>query len=418
MSGPESEPIAISLSGVKPRPRYATVSTFRDRNGLTIDQGLLISFPGPHSYTGEDVVELQIHGSPVVAQMLVARCLELGARIARPGEFSERAFLSGQLDLAQAEAVADLIESGTETAARSAVRALEGHFSSEVYGLTAELTRLRIHVEAAIDFPEEEIDFLADHQIVEQLDSLYRHFAELRRGMRQGKLLRDGLRVVLSGAPNAGKSSLLNLLCREQRAIVSDIPGTTRDVLEQHLDFDGMPVILVDTAGIRESTDAIEVEGVRRAEAARASADLVLEIIDASLPTATGRLQEENNVSTIRVFNKTDLLTEEPALGVDDIAVSALTGEGISLLVERLQAFAGYRQADGNQFIARQRHIDALDRARKHLDYGIDQLRRYQAGELLAEELRLAQKAMGEITGEVTSDDLLGMIFSSFCIGK
>jgi len=236
--------------------------------------------------------------------------------------------------------------------------------------------------------------------------------------MRQGKLLRDGLRVVLSGAPNAGKSSLLNLLSREQRAIVSDIPGTTRDVLEQHLDFDGMPVILVDTAGIRESTDAIEVEGVRRAEAARASADLVLEIMDATLRTATGRSDGDSDVPIIRVFNKSDLLAAEPDLGPDEIAVSALTGEGISRLVERLQAFAGYRHADGSQFIARQRHIDALDRARSHLDHGIDQLRRYQAGELLAEELRLAQQAMGEITGEVTSDDLLGMIFSSFCIGK
>ena len=383
-----------------------------------IDEGVAIYYAAPNSYTGEEVVELQGHGSPVVIDMLLRRCLELGARLARPGEFSQRAFLDGKMDLAQAEAVADLIESGTREAARSAMNALRGVFSERVSMLAEGLTGLRMYVEAAIDFPEEEIDFLADGEVTGRLESLESDFNRLRAEMRRGRLLRDGLRVVLSGAPNAGKSSLLNHLLREQRAIVSDIPGTTRDVLEQYLDLDGLPVMLVDTAGIRESGDAIEVEGVRRAKLAREEADLVLNIVDVSAPVDDWPVTSDGGAPGLTVYNKIDRSGHVP--GVDDgsIYLSAKTGEGVDLLVQRIKRFAGYREAEATGFIARQRHIDALDRAHRHLNQGIAQMAAYHAGELLAEELRLSQRALGEITGEVSSDDLLGRIFSSFCIGK
>jgi len=421
LSGSSVEQLAIELMGNLPRPRQASLRNFRQQDGSIIDQGLGLYFPAPGSYTGESVLELHTHGSPVVVQMLIRRCLDLGARMARPGEFSERAFLSGQLDLAQAEAVADLIESSTEIAARSALNALRGEFSRQVHHLADNLTRLRIYVEAAMDFPEEEIDFLADQQIIQQLEDLQSEFATLRRSMGQGKLLRDGLRVVLTGVPNAGKSSLLNLLSREQRAIVSDIPGTTRDVLEQYLDLDGLPVLLVDTAGIRHSTDAIEVEGVRRAREQQQQADLVLLVTDINQPDAENaeKLRSElPGVPVVTVYNKIDLSTKGAGVKDDSIFLSALTGEGLNGLVEYLKTAAGYRATDSSQFIARQRHIDALDRAKQHLDSGVDQLKQYHAGELLAEELKLGHAALGEITGEVSSDDLLGLIFSTFCIGK
>ena len=383
----------------------------------SIDHGLVLYFPSPNSYTGEDVVELHGHGSPVVTKMLIARCLALGARMARPGEFSERAFLSGQLDLVQAEAVADLIESSTEAAARSSMNALQGKFSDEVYQLVEQVTHLRIYVEAALDFPDEEIDFLADQQVVNQLEALQQTFSKMRQSMRRGKLLRDGLMVVLTGAPNAGKSSLLNLLSQEQRAIVTDIPGTTRDVLEQHIEIDGLPVVLVDTAGIRESEDVIEVEGVRRALEARKQADLVLEVVEVSSQEENKEVDSQQ-MPTLTVYNKIDLYPHSPQPRENAVYLSALTGEGLEALTEAIKGFAGYRSSDDNQYIARQRHIDALERAQQHLDEGIVQLKQFQAGELLAEELRLAQGALGEITGAVTSDDLLGLIFSSFCIGK
>ncbi|MGI9318121.1 MAG: tRNA uridine-5-carboxymethylaminomethyl(34) synthesis GTPase MnmE [bacterium] len=421
LSGSLAKEIAVAITGTVPRPRQAHLCEFKDQDGGAIDRGLALYFETPNSYTGEAVLELHAHGSPVVSELLVRRCLELGCRMARPGEFSERAFLSGQLDLAQAEAVADLIESSTESAARSAIRSLQGAFSERIYQLVEGLTHLRIYVEASIDFPEEEIDFLNQSEVKAQLSSLQNDFSELRKVVRQGKLLRDGLKVVLSGVPNAGKSSLLNLLSREQRAIVSDIPGTTRDVLEQHLELDGLPVVLLDTAGIRDSTDSIEAEGVRRAREAQQSADLVLQIIDSSQSDegiVDNALDLPNGVQVLTVYNKIDLSGKPASIQEDAVFLSALTGEGLDLLVDYLKRVAGYRETDSSQFIARQRHIDALDRARAHLETGVAQLVQYQAGELLAEELRLAQQALGEITGEVTSDELLGRIFGSFCIGK
>ncbi len=410
--------IARSLTGRLPPPRRACLEEYRDESGGVIDQGIAIRFPAPRSYTGEDVLELQGHGSPVTMQMLIRRCLDLGARLARPGEFSERAFLAGRLDLAQAEAVADLIESSTAAAARSAMNALRGILSRQVHALADDLTGLRVYVEAAIDFPDEEIDFLADGEVIRRLESLERAFTDLRRGMRQGRLLRDGLRVVISGAPNTGKSSLLNRLLREQRAIVSNIPGTTRDVLEQYLDLDGLPVMLVDTAGIRDSDDVIEAEGVERARRARQEADLVLEVRDHALEGSGGNRGDAAGGPVMIVCNKIDLSGHPPGADGDTVYLSVLTGDGMDTLVERIKGFAGYREAESAGYIARQRHIDALERAHRHLCLGIGRLREMQAGELLAEELRLAQNDLGEITGEVTSDDLLGRIFGSFCIGK
>ncbi len=418
LSGSAVADIARALTGVLPAPREACFTVFRDADGSALDEGIAIHFPGPQSYTGEDVLELQGHGSPLVLDMMVRRCLALGARLARPGEFSERAFLSGRMDLAQAEAVADLIESSTEAAARSALNALRGQFSTEVHALSDQLTGLRVYVEAAIDFPDEEIDFLADGEVLRRLEALEQAFSELRRGMRRGRLLRDGFRVVLSGAPNAGKSSLLNHLLREQRAIVSDIPGTTRDVLEQYLDLDGLPVLLVDTAGIRESRDEIEAEGVRRARAARSGADLVLHVVDHAADGDALPAADDSGAPLLTVFNKIDRSGHMPGAEKSAIYLSAKTGAGVSLLVERIKSLAGYFEADGGGFIARQRHIDALERAHDRVHHGITQLREFHAGELLAEELRLAQLALGEITGEVTSDELLGHIFSAFCIGK
>ena len=421
LSGPKVAQIAVDIIGELPAPRHVHLCDFRDSDGSAIDRGLALYFESPNSYTGESVLELHAHGSPVVVELLIRRCLELDCRMARPGEFSERAFLSGRLDLAQAEAVADLIESSTEAAARSAMRSLQGDFSERVNHLVDALTDLRIFVEAAIDFPEEEIDFLSGDEVQQRLSALKSGFTQLEKVVRQGKLLREGLRVVLSGAPNAGKSSLLNLLSREQRAIVSDIPGTTRDILEQHLQLDGLPIVLLDTAGIRDSENAIELEGVRRAREAQKTADLVLHIVDSNLPFDENKgldMEIPAEVQVLTVFNKIDL-SGLPAHGEEDkVYVSALTGEGLDQLIEGLKRVAGYRESEVSQFIARQRHIDALNRARAHLDAGIAQLAQSQAVEILAEELRLAQRALGEITGEVTSDELLGLIFGSFCIGK
>lgn len=421
ISGPRVIGIAPELVGALPQPREACLSDFRNSEGGLIDRGLALYFEAPHSYTGEEVLELHAHGSPIVVEILVRRCLELGCRLARPGEFSERAFLSGRLDLAQAEAVADLIESSTESAARSALRSLQGEFSKRVHQLVDNLTDLRVFIEAAIDFPDEEIDFLAGNEVTKKLSSLRDEFVDLKGAVRQGKLLRDGLRVVLTGAPNAGKSSLLNLLSREQRAIVSDIPGTTRDVLEQHLELGGLPIVLIDTAGIRESDNWIEAEGVRRAREAQKTADLVVLVKDSAQineDQITNADIELPDAPLLTVHNKIDLSGHPGGRHGNSVFLSALTGEGLEHLVDYLKEVAGYRETDSSQFIARQRHIDSIDRARSHLDEGITQLEDNQAAEILAEELRLAQQALGEITGEVTSDELLGHIFSSFCIGK
>ncbi len=408
--------------GSCPPPRQATNTDFKAQDGSAIDSGIGLFFRAPQSYTGEHVLELQAHGSPVVMQMLISRCLELGARLARPGEFSERAFLNGRLDLTQAEAVADLIESSTESAARSALKSLQGVFSEKVYQLVDEVTQLRIFVEAAIDFPDEEIDFLEDNNVVAQLETLKSTFAELRRSVKQGKLLRDGLKVVLTGLPNAGKSSLLNALSEENRAIVSSIPGTTRDVLEQIIQIDGMPIEIIDTAGIRDTTNEIEAEGVRRALHAQQKADLIILVVDDSQTDdkqSTDLMDDQTTtLPVILVRNKVDLTNRQDINSKLEVCVSALTGQGLSLLKQKIKNLAGFRQSDDSQFVARQRHVDALQRAEAHLLRGLEQQSRFSAGEVLAEELAGCQKVLGEITGEVSSDDLLGLIFGSFCIGK
>ncbi len=428
VSGKHLADLARSLTGIRPRPRHAHYAHFRDGAAEPLDSGLLLYFPAPHSFTGEDVLELQGHGGPVVMDLLLQRVLELGARPARPGEFSERAFLNDKLDLAQAEAVADLIEAGSSQAARAASRSLSGAFSREIQQLVADLIELRTFVEAAIDFPDEEVDFLSDERIERQLMELQAGFDRIDESARQGRILREGLTLVLAGRPNAGKSSLLNRLVGQDAAIVTELPGTTRDVLREYIHLDGMPLHLVDTAGLRVAGNVIEQEGIRRARAEMAEADRVLLIIDDSDPEQAGHrdpvamfheLPPELPVTV--AYNKIDLSGRAPGSQPgqsDRIALSARTGEGVEALVRHLKQSAGYADGGEARFMARRRHLDALERARAHLDAGTAQLRESRAGELLAEELRLAQQALNEITGEFTSDDLLGRIFSSFCIGK
>jgi tRNA modification GTPase len=425
ISGAATRHIAEGVLGKLPSPRHASFANFLDAASQPIDQGLAIFFPAPHSFTGEDVLELHGHGGPVVLDMLLNRTLELGARLARAGEFSERAFLNGKLDLAQAEAVADLIEAGSETAARSALRSLEGEFSQRVHALVEGLTHLRLYVEAAIDFPEEEIDFLADERVTQELDVLAQDLRKLLASTQQGVLLHDGMTVVLAGPPNAGKSSLLNALAARDTAIVSAIPGTTRDVLRERIHIDGMPLHIVDTAGLRESRDEIESEGIRRAREQMQRADRVLLVLDDSshdaLPAEVlQHVPAQLPRSVIR--NKIDLTGR--AAGATkkadetEIALSAKTGAGLEDLRRHLKECMGLQPAGEGSFMARRRHLDAIRRAQACLVQGRTRLKESRAGELLAEELRLAQQALSEITGEFTPEDLLGKIFSSFCIGK
>ena len=418
--------IAHAVLGKLPAPREATYRHFRDADGATIDQGLALFFSAPHSFTGEDVLELHAHGAPVVVDLLLKRLLALGARLARPGEFSERAFLNGKIDLAQAEAVADLISAGSEAAARSALRSLAGEFSKHIRAIVGDLVHLRTYVEAAIDFPEEEIDFLADQRIAVELAHISRGIEELLAGTQQGCLLQAGMTLVLAGAPNAGKSSLLNALAQEDTAIVSALPGTTRDVVRARIDIDGLPIHVLDTAGLRDSPDPIEREGVERARAAMARADRVLLLIDDTHEEARAidrlRAQVPTNVAATVVYNKIDLTGRAPGMFVigsaSAIAISAKNGSGLDALRDHLKACVGYQPAGEGTFIARRRHLDAIRSAQTHVAQGRRQLADRHAGELLAEELRQAQLALAEITGEFTSDDLLGEIFSSFCIGK
>lgn len=431
VSGPRARAIAITLSGREPQPRHAHYSPFYADDGEVIDEGLLLYFPGPNSFTGEDVLELQGHGGPVVMDMLLQRCLELGVRQARPGEFSERAFLNDKLDLAQAEAIADLIEASSTQAARNAVRSLQGEFSRRVHSLTDQLIQLRMYVEAAIDFPEEEIDFLADGHVLSQLDAVRAELASVLREAGQGALLRDGMTVVIAGRPNAGKSSLLNALAGREAAIVTDIAGTTRDVLREHIHIDGMPLHIIDTAGLRDTEDHVEKIGVERALKAISEADRVLLVVDSTAPEASDPFAlwpefldsrpDPAHVTLIR--NKADLSTEsinleESADGHVTITLSARSGHGLDLLREHLKACMGFEQTAESSFSARRRHLEALRLAGDNLEHGRAQLTLSGAGELLAEDLRQAQQALGEITGAFTPDDLLGRIFSSFCIGK
>ena len=435
LSGPGVPVIASALLGGRlPEPRRATLATFRDGAGEAIDSGLALYFPAPHSYTGEAVLELHGHGGPAVLASLVARAIELGARRAEPGEFTRRAYLNDKLDLAQAEAVADLIDAGSQAAARAALRSLQGAFSAEVHGLVEGLIELRVWVEAAIDFPEEDIDFLADPALNARVEALRARFDAVTQAARQGRVLRDGLTVVIAGRPNAGKSSLLNALAGHEAAIVTDLPGTTRDVVREQLDLDGLPLQVLDTAGLRVAdegpADVVEAEGIRRTRAEIARADRVLFVVDAATdPAATAYTDERASlppgVPVTLVYNKVDLVTVDlPTAGgaeVPDVdaqlRLSARTGEGLAALRAHLQAAIGYSPTDTGAVSARARHLEALTRARAALEAACTLLPA-RRGELVAEELRLAQRALGEITGEFTSDDLLGRIFGSFCIGK
>lgn len=432
VSGPLAMTAAQAIIGRTPQPRYAHYGVFQDEKGEALDEGLALYFPGPHSFTGEDVFEMQGHGGPVVLDMILQRCVQLGCRLARAGEFSERAFLNDKLDLAQAEAIADLIEASSAQAARNALRSLQGAFSIRVDKLTEKLINLRIYVEAAIDFPEEEIDFLADGHVLSMLDEVREHLSTVLREANQGALLRDGMTVVIAGRPNAGKSSLLNALAGREAAIVTEIAGTTRDVLREHIHIDGMPLHVVDTAGLRETADHVEKIGVERALKAITEADRILLVIDATAPEAIDPfalwpefLKERPDPAKVTLIrNKADLSEDPVGLEVNadghvTINLSAKAGgDGLELLRNHLKACMGYQQTSESSFSARRRHLDALHRANASLEHGRSQLTLAGAGELLAEDLRQAQQVLGEITGAFSSDDLLGRIFSSFCIGK
>lgn len=424
ISGLHALDIAIELLGRKPKPRKAHYCSFSDSSGAVLDHGLLLHFPAPNSFTGEDVVELQAHGSPVLLSLLMRRVIELGARQARAGEFSERAYLNGKIDLAQAEAIADLIASGSEAAARAAVRSLDGEFSRQVHALTEAVVRLRIWIEAAIDFPEEEIDFLATPRLIDDLAALRNTLDELIGASRRGVRLTDGLHVVIVGQPNAGKSSLLNALAASERAIVTEVPGTTRDVLRETIDLDGIAITLVDTAGLRESEDRVEIEGIRRARVELENADLAvlvssdehvdtdLALLDA-LPPSSARIVIHNKIDLRSTSAQRKLIEDVPHLWL-----SAKTGTGVELLHAELRSAAGHGEGSDGAFSARSRHVEALERASEHLHSARYALCEQRAGELAAEELRQVQHDLGEITGTFSSDDLLGRIFADFCIGK
>jgi len=422
LSGPDSAKIAEAMLGTVPHPRRATHARIRDGDGNELDHGIALYFPEPASYTGEPVLELHGHGGPVVIASVIDAALALGARRAAPGEFSKRAFLNGKLDLVQAEAIADLIDSGTSQAARAALRSLSGSFSQAVAKLQQQLINLRLHVEAAIDFPEEEIDFLSDADLLQKIEDCEQAFTKLQREAGIGRVLRDGLQLVIVGKPNAGKSSLLNLLSGQEAAIVTELAGTTRDILRERIEIDGLAVELVDTAGLRDDPDRIEAEGIRRARAALRAADGVLWIRDAS-STMADELEEEIPAGTPVVIlrNKIDVSGDSPGrVGGDAMTlnISAKTGAGIEDLRETIRHLAGYKDLGEGAFTARRRHVEAIAVAAEHFRHGKTALEQSKAGELLAEDLRLSQRALGELAGGFTNDDLLGRIFSEFCIGK
>ena len=424
VSGPSLSELAAALCGRVPTPRKAMFARFLDADGVTLDEGIALYFPAPASFTGEDVLELQGHGGPVVMQMLLERCLELGARLAEPGEFTRRAFLNGKLDLAQAESVADLIEASTAAAARSALRSLSGRFSEEIHRIVDALIDLRMLVEATLDFPEEEIEFLEQARALPRLDTIRQQLQDVLDRARQGALLRSGLNVVLVGEPNVGKSSLLNQLTGEDRAIVTEVAGTTRDALRETVQIEGIPLHIIDTAGLRETEDAVERIGIERTWREIERADVILRLVDARVGASASATEAidarlPQAVERIIIANKIDLAGLEAGRveenGVVRLQVSAKKGAGMELVRAELLRIAGWQAHGEDVILARERHLHALRAALQHVGTAADQS---AALELFAEELRLAQDVLGEITGEFSADDLLGVIFSRFCIGK
>lgn len=431
VSGPLATKVAQAILGKCPKPRMADYLPFKDADGTILDQGIALYFKSPNSFTGEDVLELQGHGGQVVLDLLLKRILQIdGIRLARPGEFSEQAFLNDKLDLAQAEAIADLIDATSEQAVRSALKSLQGEFSKKVNELVDSVIYLRTYVEASIDFPDEEIDFLADGKIEANLRGIINQLEAVRSEAKQGSILREGMKVVIAGRPNAGKSSLLNALAGHEAAIVTDIAGTTRDVLREHIHIDGMPLHIIDTAGLRDATDEVERIGISRAWTEIEQADRIILMLDSSDPESAdlSKVRSEflaklpSTLPVTLVRNKIDLNGEQASEseqgGYQMISLSAQTHDGVKLLREHLKQAMGFQTGMEGGFLARRRHLDALDKAAEHLQIGLVQLTEFHAGELLAEELRLVQSYLSEITGQFTSDDLLGNIFSSFCIGK
>ncbi|BBN83249.1 tRNA modification GTPase MnmE [Pseudoalteromonas sp. A25] len=431
VSGTLAKTVAQKVLGKCPKTRYAEYLAFNTLAGEQLDQGIALFFQGPNSFTGEDVLELQGHGGPVVIDMLLKEICQIDkVRLAQPGEFSERAFMNDKLDLTQAEAIADLINATSEQAAKSALHSLQGDFSKHINTLVEKVIHLRMYVEAAIDFPDEEIDFLSDGKVGGDLNAIIEQLDNVRQQAKQGSIMREGMRVVIAGRPNAGKSSLLNALAGREAAIVTDIAGTTRDVLREHIHIDGMPLHIIDTAGLRESPDKVEQIGIERAWDEIRQADHVLFMVDGTdtqetdptqiWPEFMKQLPDGMAVTVVR--NKIDLSAEDAGMCQQSdypvLRLSAKNTEGVDLLRDHLKACIGYQGATEGGFMARRRHLDALERAAEHLDIGKTQLEMHVAGEILAEELRLTQQYLNEITGEFTSDDLLGKIFSSFCIGK
>lgn len=429
VSGSEVKNIISAMLGCELHPRQATFLPFHDATNEIIDEGLAIYFPNPHSFTGEDVLELHGHGGPIVIDLLLQRIISLGARLARPGEFSERAFLNGKLDLAQAEAIADLIDASSKQAARLAMRSLQGEFSREIHALTEKVIHLRMYVEAAIDFTDEEVDFLSDAKIATNIHSILNDLITIQAKAKQGSLLREGITAVIAGKPNVGKSSLLNCISGKEIAIVTDIPGTTRDVLRDYVLIDDMPMHIIDTAGLRESNDVVEQEGIRRAYQEIEKADIIFYLLEATqesefkIDDLLANIQKNNShCPIVFIRNKIDLIDTAPSItfenGFTIISLSAKTGKGIDLLKNHIKSLVGFNNDGEGIYLARRRHLDALTRAYDHVQSSLNQLTESRSGELAAEDLRLAQLALSEITGEFTADDLLGKIFSSFCIGK